>query len=58
MKWEVRKRTDVPLQDQSPSTSKETKEIEDVPYQRGIGSLMYTATSTCPDIAFPVAILS
>jgi hypothetical protein len=33
-------------------------EMGDVPYQRGIGSLMYTATSTRPDIAFPVTILS
>jgi hypothetical protein len=33
-------------------------EMGDVPYQRGIGSLMYATTSTCPDIAFPVAILS
>jgi hypothetical protein len=32
--------------------------MEEVPYQRGIGSLMYAATSTRPDIAFPVAILS
>jgi hypothetical protein len=30
----------------------------DIPYQRGIGSLMYAATSTRPDIAFPVVILS
>jgi hypothetical protein len=44
--------------DQSPSTSDETNEMGDIPYQRGIGSLMYAATSTCPDIAFPVTILS
>jgi hypothetical protein len=44
--------------DQSPSTSDETNEMGDIPYQRGIGSLMYATTSTCPDIAFPVAILS
>jgi hypothetical protein len=44
--------------DQSPSTSDETNEIGDVPYQRGIGSLMYAATSTHPDIAFPITILS
>jgi hypothetical protein len=31
--------------------SEEMNEIEDVPYQRGIGSLMYAATSTRPDIA-------
>jgi hypothetical protein len=44
--------------DQSPSTSDETNEMGDIPYQRGIGSLMYTATSTHPDITFPVTILS
>jgi hypothetical protein len=44
--------------DQSPSTSEETNEMGDIPYQRGIGSLMYAATSTRPDIMFPVAILS
>jgi hypothetical protein len=36
----------------------EINEMGDVPYQRGIGTLMYAATSTRPDIAFPVAILS
>jgi hypothetical protein len=44
--------------DQSPSTSDETNEMGDIPYQRGIGSLMYAATSTCPDITFPIMILS
>jgi hypothetical protein len=44
--------------DQSPSTNDEINEMGDVPYQRGIGSLMYAATSTHPDIAFPVTILS
>jgi hypothetical protein len=44
--------------DQLPSTSEETNEMGDVPYQRGIGSLMYATTSTCPDIAFPITILS
>jgi hypothetical protein len=44
--------------DQSPSMNDEINEMGDVPYQRGIGSLMYAATSTRPDIAFPVAILS
>jgi hypothetical protein len=32
--------------DQSPSTHAEEQEMEEVPYQRGIGSLMYAATST------------
>jgi hypothetical protein len=30
----------------------------DIPYQRGIGLLMYATTSTCTDITFPVTILS
>jgi hypothetical protein len=44
--------------EQSPSTHEETCDMQDVPYQRGIGSLMYAATSTRPDIAFAVSILS
>jgi hypothetical protein len=44
--------------DQLPSTSEETDEMGDIPYQRGIGSLMYATTSTHPDITFSIAILS
>jgi hypothetical protein len=44
--------------DQSPSMSNKTNEMGDVSYQRGIGSLMYAATSTHSDIVFPVVILS
>jgi hypothetical protein len=44
--------------DQGPATVQEIQAMRDVPYQRAIGSLMYTATSTRPDIAFPVATLS
>jgi hypothetical protein len=44
--------------DQSPSTSDETNEMGNIPYQRGIRLLMYAATSTRPDITFPIAILS
>jgi hypothetical protein len=44
--------------DQLPSTSDEMNEMGEIPYQRGIGSLMYATTSTRPDIAFPIAILS
>jgi hypothetical protein len=44
--------------EQSLSTHEETEDIQDVPYQRAIGSLMYAATSMCPDIAFAVSILS
>jgi hypothetical protein len=42
----------------SPSTHAQTEAMRNVPYQRAIGSLMYAATSTRPDIAFAVAILS
>jgi hypothetical protein len=42
----------------SPSTHAQAEAMENVPYQRGIGSLMYAATSMCPDIAFVVSILS
>jgi hypothetical protein len=44
--------------DQCPDTHAGLAEMHDVPYQRGIGSLMYAATSTRPDIAFAVATLS
>jgi hypothetical protein len=44
--------------EQSPSTHEETKDMQDVPYQQAIGSLMYAATSTCLDITFAVSILS
>ena len=44
--------------DQSPTTEAERETMQDVPYQRAIGSLMYAATSTRPDITFALAILS
>jgi hypothetical protein len=44
--------------DQSPTTHAEFEDMQDVPYQRAVGSLMYAATSTRPDIAFAVATLS
>jgi hypothetical protein len=44
--------------DQSPDTHATYADMQDVLYQRGIGSLMYAATSTRPDIAFAVATLS
>jgi hypothetical protein len=44
--------------DQCPATHKQLKDMQDVPYQQAIGSLMYAATSTRPDIAFAVANLS
>jgi hypothetical protein len=44
--------------DQSPATHEAFEDMKDVPYQCAIGSLMYAATSTRPDIAFAVATLS
>ena len=44
--------------DQCPSTHAECEDMKDVPYQQAIGSLMYAAVSTRPDIAFSVSILS
>ena len=44
--------------DQSAATLAEYEEMRDIPYQRAVGSLMYAATSTRPDISFSVATLS
>jgi hypothetical protein len=44
--------------DQCPSTHAECEDMKDVPYQQAIGSLMYAAVSTRPDIAFSVSTLS
>ena len=44
--------------DQCPSTHAECEDMKDVPYQKAIGSLMYAAVSTRPDIAFAVSTLS
>jgi Reverse transcriptase (RNA-dependent DNA polymerase) len=44
--------------EQSPNTHAELQVMDDVPYQRAIGSLMYMSTSTRPDIAFAVATIS
>jgi hypothetical protein len=44
--------------DQSLAGTKLNEEMKDVPYQQGIGSLMYAATHTRPDITFAVSILS
>lgn len=42
----------------SPSTHAQAEAMQNVPYQQAIGSLMYAATSTWPDIGFAVSILS
>jgi hypothetical protein len=44
--------------DQSPMMHAEFQAMQDVPYQCAIGSLMYAATSTHPDVAFAIATLS
>jgi hypothetical protein len=41
-----------------PSTEKEKQEIESIPYQSAVGSLMYAMTCTRPDIAFAVSAVS
>ena len=46
------------LNDQSPATPKDLENMQNIPYQHTIGSLMYAATSMQPDIAFAVSILS
>src|SRR6266481_2436669 len=39
----------------SPSTAAEKAEMADVPYREAIGSLIYTAVGTRPDITFATA---
>ena len=43
---------------QSPSTTADFALMRDVPYREAVGSLMYAALSTCPDIAFTVQTVS
>jgi hypothetical protein len=43
---------------QCPVISRETADMRDVPYREAVGSLMYAAVATCPDIAFAIGILS
>ena len=44
--------------DQSPQSADEKAEMENVPYINAVGSLMYLATMTRPDIAFTVGVLA
>ena len=43
--------------DMSPKTNEEVKAMESVPYLAAVGSLMYLATTTWPDIAFAIGVL-
>jgi hypothetical protein len=43
---------------QSPVTTREYAEMRDVPYREVVGSLMYAAIGTRPDISYTVGILS
>ena len=42
----------------SPQTSDERREMENIPYINAVGSLMYLATMTRPDIAYTVGVLA
>ena len=44
--------------DQCPQTLEEASEMRRIPYREALGSLMYCAVATRPDIAFPVGLLS
>ena len=44
-----------PLPTLEPTTEKERREMENVPYRSAIGSLMYLATCTRPDLAESVS---
>ena len=46
------------LKDQSPSTPRQFDDMRNVPYREAIGSLMYAAVGTRPDITFAVTALS
>ena len=43
---------------QSPQTPEEAAEMEKIPYREAVGSLMYAALGTRPDIAYAVGIVS
>jgi hypothetical protein len=44
--------------EESPKTPEEQREMEKIPYINAVGSLMYLATMTRPDIAYTVGVLA
>jgi len=46
------------LSEQSPKTREERAEMESIPYINAVGSLMYLATMTRPDIAYAASVLA
>jgi hypothetical protein len=44
--------------EQSPETHAEIREMQNFPYMNAVGSLMYLATTTRPDIAYTVGVLA
>jgi len=44
--------------DNCPTNDNEKKAMEKIPYRQAIGSLMWAAVATCPDISFAVSLLS
>jgi hypothetical protein len=44
--------------EQCPNSSDESSEMSNIPYMNAVGSLMYLATMTRPDIAFTVGVLA
>ena len=44
--------------DQCPKTEEDKAQMENIPYIKAVGSLMYLATMTRPDIAFTVGVLA
>jgi hypothetical protein len=43
---------------QCPQTPEKAAEMRHIPYREAVGSLLYLAVATRPDIAFPIGILS
>jgi hypothetical protein len=44
--------------EKTPSTPEEVEFMKDKPYIHAVGSLLYLATATCPDIAYAVGVLA